>query len=145
MDPLSATASVLTLVGASGAIATGLKSLYDLRNDKILHALQDEITDVQLVVRETNELLERARDLNRQPSTSLLRALENVRGALLELERFFADKITIPSGNGVRIDKSTYLRAVNKLERLKDRICRERQNLDSALNRLTKYFYRFED
>lgn len=64
MDPLSLTASVITVVGVADAAGRGLKKLIALRgaSDAIL-ALNNEISDLRLTLRELDSILRDQRQM----------------------------------------------------------------------------------
>ena len=134
MEPLSVTASILTLLGAGGRIARALKKLSSLKSADVLYALSNEVEDLRLVITEVDDLLQSAAEtLHQQPPASLERALERVKYALLELERYIAYELTIQHGEKARVDKSVYMRAEGKLQSIQESLRKHRQDLRSAI------------
>ncbi|KAI9873434.1 MAG: hypothetical protein M1830_000415 [Pleopsidium flavum] len=89
MDPLSVTASVLTVVGAAGAVLKSLKKLSSFRRaPEEVHALIDEVSDLQTVLRDIETFLQERREndrsLHRVLGLSVL--LERAKDKLLELD-----------------------------------------------------------
>lgn len=138
MEPLSATAGVLTILEAGGVIAKGLKRLRSLKHaPDVLLALNNEVTNVALLIEETDGLLrETVEQSNYEIPRSLTRALERLKDALLDLESFLAYEMTLintaEQSRPVRIDKSTYLHAGKRMQILRDDIRARKQDLGLA-------------
>ncbi|KAL8674119.1 MAG: hypothetical protein Q9168_001456 [Polycauliona sp. 1 TL-2023] len=82
MDPLSISASVVALLGAADGVSRGLRKLLRLRGvpDLIL-ALNNEVSDLQLLLNEVGILVKEARSLH-----SLPRILERIQAKLNTLD-----------------------------------------------------------
>ncbi len=137
MDPLSMTASILAIVGAGSAIGKGLKKIISARRlPDILLQLNNEVTDLQYVVQDVDDLLRQGP----LPShASLTSALKYIKRTLLALESLIAYELTIiDSRDGrSRLDWIAWLRVESKVARLKDDIRTDRIRLSSALSLLT--------
>lgn len=58
MDPLSVAASILAILGASGKVGQFCRKIVALKNaPEALHTLNDEVEELQIVVRDVNDLL----------------------------------------------------------------------------------------
>jgi hypothetical protein len=70
MDPLSITAGILAIFGAGGKVGNGLRKLVQLRDapDALL-ALCNEVTDLQCVVQNVDDLLQQWHDEHALPSS----------------------------------------------------------------------------
>ena len=138
MDPLSISASVLTLLGAGGTLAKLLRKGIDLKNaPDVLRALNDEVSELQSTANDVNDLLWRAtRESDDPPPKSLISSLSRVKSVLLQLESYVSYQLTTFTANGesIRLDKSVYLRAERRLQELKDEIYASRIALASALS-----------
>ena len=146
MDPLSITASILTVVGAGSTIGKGLKKIISARRlPDILLQLNNEVTDLQWVVQDVDDLLRQQRQVTQEdrgllPShTSLTSALIYIKRTLLALESLIAYELTIvDSRDGIpRLDRIAWLRVESKATRLKDDIRTDRVRLSTALSLLT--------
>ena len=138
MDPLSVSASVLTLLGAGGTLSKLLRKVIDLRNaPDVLRALNDEVSELQSTANDVNDLLWTAtQDSDDPPPKSLISSLSRVKSILLQLERYISYQLTTVTADGknIRLDKSVYLRAERRLHELKDEIHASRIALASALS-----------
>lgn len=146
MDPLSVTASILAVIGAGSTIGRGLKKIISARHlPDILLQLNNEVTDLQYVVQDVNDLLRQQAQRTREdqdllPShASLGWALEHAKQTLLALESLIAyELITVDSRNGrTKIDWISWVRVESKVKSLKDDIRTDRVRLSSALSLLT--------
>ena len=138
MDPLSVSASVLTLLGAGGTLSKLLRKGIDLKNaPDVLQALNDEVSELQCTANDVNDLLWTAnRDFDDPPPKSLVSTLSRVKSILLQLESYISYQLTTftADGEGIRVDKSVYFRAERRLHELKDEIYASRIALASALS-----------
>ena len=138
MDPLSISASVVALLGAGGTLAKLLRKGIGLRNaPDVLRALNDEVSELQSIANDVNDLLLTAdRHPDDQPPKSLISALSRVKSILLKLESYISYQLTIVTADGEsnRLDKSVYLRAEHRLQQFKDEILTSRIALATALS-----------
>ena len=147
MEPLSATASILTILGTGGVIANGLATLRNLkRAPDVLSALNNEVNDAHHLISDVDDLLRKARDQGaRRCPPSLLRSLERMRSVTLDLQEFIAYSLTTFStnctGSFVRVDKSVYIRAEKRTQSLKDAMRTERLTLASTLGLLSTFVF----
>ena len=137
------TASIIAVVGAGGAIGKGLSKIVALRHaPQILLAFNNEIMDLQCVVQDIDNLLrDHSEFTNFTPPTSLNRALEKSRQTLADLETLVSYELTSIKGkrNEAGLDKSAWLRAEPKAQKLKDEIRNNNMWLASALSLLATY------
>ena len=138
MDPLSISASVVTLLGAGGTLAKLLRKGIGLKNaPDVLRALNDEVSELQLTANDVNDLLWTAnRDPDDHPPKSLVSTLSRVKSILLQLESYISYQLTTVTADGEsnRLDKSVYLRAEHRLQQFKDEILTSRIALAAALS-----------
>ena len=143
MDPLSMTASIIAVVGAGGTIGKGLAKIVALRHaPQIVLALNIEIADLQCVVQDIDDLLRRFSEMTDfLPPTSLWRALRKSRKTLAELESLVSYELTSIKGkrNQAELDRSVWLRAEHKAQRLKGEIRDDSVRLASNLSLLASY------
>ncbi len=150
MDPLSLTASIITVVGMGSAVGRGLKKILSAKNlpDVILQ-LNNEVVDLEYVIQDVHELLQQQAQSTFEdpgpPSShkSLSCALERAKRTLLALESLIAYELTIvDSRNGeTKIDWLSWLRAESKVKRLKEDVRTDRVRLSSGLSLLVSYVH----
>ena len=145
MDPLSMTASILAVVGAGSTVRKGLKKLISARRlPDILLQLNNEVTDLQYIIQDVNDLLRQRSQSTGEDRcplsshTSLTSALEHAKATLLALESLIVYELTIvDSLNGrTKIDWIMWLRVESKVKSLTDDIRTDRVRLSSALSLL---------
>ena len=136
MDPLSIAAGSLAFLSAGGKVVEQLKKLITLRHapDELL-ALNNEISDTNSVIHNTEDLLRRQleNDAASVPP-DLTRALERAKETVSASENFLAYDATVisSSDNRPRVDKSRWLRTMKELENHKKRLRDDRVELLAA-------------
>ena len=137
MDPLSISASVLTIIGTVGELPKLLRKAVNIKNaPDVLLALNNEVSDLHLVVDDANDLL--LTSTSSTPPKSLGNALDHVKSTLLQLEKLVAYELTtFDCAGSPRVDKSTFFRQERRLQQLKDDVRADRIALGSALNLFT--------
>jgi len=137
MDPLSITAGILAIFGAGGKVGNGLRKLVQLRDaPAALLALCNEVTDLQCVVQNVDDLLQQWHDEHALPS-STEGALNQAKATVLDLEKIiFYDLTNITTRGGYRVDRSSWLRAETKVAAIKERIKAANISLVNALSLL---------
>ena len=143
MDPLSMTASIITLLAVGGNVFGGLERLSSLREvpDSVL-ALRNEISDFRLV---SLELAKHLQDLSAKPpeitqtlSINVLPILDRTRNTIMELEALIKNKLIIPRKDGtIRLNKAAWILERHKLKRLQDEVRSMRISLIAVMNILT--------
>lgn len=145
MDPLSLTASIITVVGAASTVSRGLKKILSARNlPHIVLQLNNEVTDLQVVIQDVEDLLCRRAQVNRedrkplQKQESLVRALEHANQTLLALQSLIACKLTtVDSRDGrIKFKRKSWLLVESRVKSLKDEIRTDRLRLSAALSLL---------
>ena len=139
MDPLSLTASIIAIVGGGSTVAKGLKKILSARHlPDILLQLNNEVTDLQYIVQDINDLLQQQAQKHLPSYASLISALKFSKQTLLALESLIAYELTtVDSRDGqTRIDWISWLRVEPKIKRLKEDIRTDRVRLSSALSLL---------
>ncbi len=146
MDPLSLTASILAIFGAGSTVGKGLEKILSARRlPDVLLQLNNEVTDLQYVVRDVDDLLRQQAQAVREDGeqlpryASLTSALEHTKQTLLALESLIAYELTSYNSRGGRrrIDWMSGLRAESKVKSLKEDIRTDRVRLSTALSLLT--------
>ena len=139
MDPLSFTASLLTVIGTAGVIGNGLKRIVALRHaPEILLLLNDEVAGLYCVVQAVDFLIRQHAGLAHDgPMSNLCMALEKSEATLFKLEDFIRDKLTIEGRDGeVKLNHHVWLFSESKVRSLKEQIRADRIELSSALSLL---------
>ena len=138
MDPLSVSASVVSVLQGTNAVCKLIKKAVDLRKaSKVLDALEEEISDLRLLANDVGELLSWAvqEHIDHIPR-SLVSSLDRARSTLLHLECFVSYELTTATANGNnrRVDKSVYVRAERRLQEFKEEIHANRNTLGATLS-----------
>lgn len=145
MDPLSITAGIIAVVGASGTVGKGLRKLVALRNaPDCLFQLNNEVTDLQLIVQAVviNAHDSSADDSAAAAQHQLIRnALSRVKKVVLELEELIEYALTKVTDSGSKIDKVAWLRAEKKIQNVKDKIRDAKGDLTIASHFVNSYVH----
>ena len=137
MDPLSITASILTILGATESVGKAIIKLVSLRQlpDAFL-ALNNEISDFHLVMSRTNTLIRLCQNMpsinarNADFATDLGPLLERGKARLLELECLIEYSLTTPGSNGESVlNKPAWIIKQEKVKRIQDDIRSMRTSL----------------
>ena len=139
------TAGILAIIGAGSTIRKGLKKIISARRlpDSLLQ-LNNEVTDLQYVVQDVDDLLRQrsqSTEEDRCPLSShasLTSALEHAKATLSALESLIVHELTTVDRHDGRtkINRITWLRVESKVKSLKDDIRTDRVRLSSALSLL---------
>ena len=105
MDPLSISASLITVLGVGGNLSKGLRKCIKLKDaPHVLLDLNDEISGLRLAANGVNEVIQTARwQYDIVPPGNLLSAVERMKSTLLKIESFVSYDLTIPSADGTII------------------------------------------
>ena len=141
-DPLSITASILTLLSAAGAVGKFLEKVIALKHaPDVLLALNNDIVDLRHVTQNVDDLLqEPCGIIDSRPHSHLRDSLERTKRTLSSLEHLVSYKLTaFGSNNGrLRLDRSVWLRAEPKIEELRKQIRADKDDLCLALALFTR-------
>ena len=140
MDPFSLTVGILTLLSAGGTIGKALKKITTLNPPDVLLALNNEVVDLQIVVKDVSNVLQRHSEVTQAaPVSSICFALAKSKRTLSKLESLMAYELTTTTGkdNELRLDRSAWLRLEPKVLRLKNDIRDDRVRLSTASNILS--------
>ena len=141
-DPLSAVASVLTLLSAGGAVGKFFKKVVALKHaPDILLALNNDIADLHHVVHSIDELLQKHSQMTEKPPLGHVRqSLERVKKTLSTFEHLISYKLTTVERDGkhLRLDRSAWLQAEPEIIRIKERIRADKGDLCLSVTLLTK-------
>ncbi len=146
MDPLSITASTLTILTALEAAFQLMSSLHDAPAH--LEALNNEIADLTATVAETAQVLQ---DFQNKAvplvanGSHLTLAVSNIRAKAQELESLFRSCLIQPvSASGeAKLSRFTWLKVKSKVQRLQAELRDARLNLSNALATFTAYVFPF--
>lgn len=140
MDPLSIAASLIALIGAAEKIAVGIDKLASLRNAPAsVLALNNELSDLRLVLREVEPLIEKHYDAIASERTTpvpapgdstLLRSIQRAKVKLVELESIVQNRLMVRMG--VK-DKLAWTFEQDKVVKAKDDLRTARLNITAAL------------
>lgn len=97
MDPLSITASVLTLLTAANKVAKGLDKLASIKGaPAAVLALNNELSDLRLILAEAEPLLQRHAHTALSPMTgsrTLQLSIDKAKGRLADLESIVGNRL----------------------------------------------------
>lgn len=104
MDPLSFTASLLTIIGTIGVIGNGLRKLIAVRHvPATLLPLNDEVAGLYCIVQAVDFLTRQHAEITHTGAMDNLRgALNQSRSILIELEDLMRNKLTVEDKGGER-------------------------------------------
>ncbi|MCJ1399992.1 hypothetical protein MMC11_003195 [Xylographa trunciseda] len=138
MDPLSATVSIIALIGAGGSVAKGLRKIVSLKDaPDELQQLNHEVSAVCMIVSTIKECCTYRQDHSpvvNAESNYVATTLQRAKDFVLELEVFVAHDLTKVVANGDRVDRFAWLRAGGKVGKLKDRLRDIKADLGVAVN-----------
>ena len=142
MDPLSATASILTVIGAAGALVKGFKKVVDLGHAKAeLSSLLKELAGLEIVIRlvENAKLTLQEREnpgwQTRQTVPGLDELLSMAKASVLKLKELVYNDLTRLSSSGnVKIDKFRWIKDKSLLSPIQQDIQSVRGNLVACLS-----------
>ena len=105
-DPLSAAASILTLLSAGGAVGKFLKKVVALKQaPDILLALNNDIVDLQDVVQVVDELLQEHSGMtDKAPLDPVWKSLGKVKITLSTLEHLVSYELTVVNAMAANSD-----------------------------------------
>jgi hypothetical protein len=142
MDPLSTTASVLTVLGALEAACRSFKTYRDAPSQ--LEALNKEIVDIIAVVTEAGRIIKEYQNLVYsldEKTSHLASALKNIGDKARELEALFCSCVGLTSltSRGNKTSRIKWLKARRKVQSLRNELSTGRLNLLVALANFSAY------
>ena len=94
MDPLSVAASILTIIGAGGAVGRGLRKLASLRHaPEVISELQDERAELKTILEEVPHLLHHYHIATSKPPSIVIGPLNRLKKTVLDLEHLLCDDL----------------------------------------------------
>jgi len=138
MDPLSLTASIITVVGLAGSIGKSLKQLRQLRHipDEV-HTLINDIADLQAVLAEVERVLIQYQATTHIPDGTvsyLSKTIELIRLKLSDLDRIAAECGGVEFK--VKIARLKWVRARTKVVAIQASLRELKMNLITTLGTL---------
>lgn len=141
MDPLSISAAIVTLMSATNHIAISLNKLSSLKGaSAAILQLNDEVSDLHLILQETEPLLLRHKQaaspgLATKATASvdeplLLLSMERARNNLTDVESLIQNRLMNRMG---AIDKLGWLMDQDKVRKAKENIRRTKLDITAAL------------
>ena len=141
MDPLSISVGILTILGSGGSVASALKQVASKHAPDALLALNNEVSDLHLIVLEISHLLQEHQEgsLAQLRTEHLLMSLGIMLGRakekLLELEFLIQYKLTTPSGprGEAKLNRLAWVLEQKNAQDIRDDIRSTRTNLAAML------------
>ena len=134
MDPLSLAASILAVLGAGGTIAKGLAKIRRLKRAPcILLQLNNEVTDLHLLIRAVNEIYHSSANIipvSTLQEEVVYNALKRAKHDVLELEKLIEYILTKETSSGTEIDTLAWIRALDRVKEACDHIRASRNDLN---------------
>lgn len=144
MDPLSITVATLALIGAANQVAVGLNKLASLKGTPAaILALNNEVSDLRLVLQETEPLLLKHNQAAAPGQSTLppkmadatfLLSTERAKDKILDLESVIQNRLMTRMG---AIDKLGWLREQDKVSKAQVDLRTVRLNITAALGVVT--------
>lgn len=138
MDPLSITASIITLLGTAEVASKSLKRITSLKGaPALVFALNNEVSELRLTLKEIEVIL--SYKANSTPIKKYLDSgahpiIASARSKLLALEELIHMRLTRPDGT---LDKVAWLRVEAKVSRLQKDLRHISQKLATVLGIMT--------
>ena len=146
MDPLSLTASIITIIGVGGQAAKAIRGLASLSGaPDLLLALNNEVSDLHLAAQAIQDILQKQpvaqQATNASVGASVTSCLRLANEKIRELEAFHQRLVrsTPTPGVPVEFDKTTWLRERKRVKRLQEDLRNVRINLWASLGLLSSY------
>ena len=139
MDPLSITASIVTILGAADRCVKGVAKLRALKHaSSELSALINEVADLQTVLTQVVALSQQLqRDCSDGSVTALKSLLKRAEEQLLELNALVQGELSKPkskrSGGGIKVDHLGWTLKKDQLVLLQQSLRATRLNLSTTL------------
>ena len=132
MDPLSITASLITVLGTGGAVTKGLGMILNLKNaPNILLQLNNEVSDLTLVIRAVDDLCRRSQLTHAAPTQEevVYSALERARNVVLDLEKLIEYTLTKQTSSGSHVNRIAWLASLDRIKKTRTAIRAIRNDL----------------
>lgn len=138
MDPLSLTASLIAVVTAAGAVANGLGKIKNLKDAPAeLLMLMTEVSDLQVVLEEVNEVVRvQIRNDDRLP-LSLAQILLRAKNTLLKLNKLIQGPLTQSQRSAAgesKVARLVWIRERSNVKSLQEEVRNIKLNLTTVLS-----------
>lgn len=134
MDPISASASALALIGATAKVVKGIRRLKALQDaPRELDDLLAEISQLELVLHAVQNAYE-------NPGPELRILLAAARDILVDLHSFIEYRLT-EAGSSDRVDRWQWTRKSKNAERLRGKLKEVTANLVALVSVKTRYIW----
>ena len=140
MDPLSLTASLIAIVGATGRISKTIQKIVSIRGaPDVVSALSNEISDLRLVLQAVETLLQRGSTFPSPFYSSLRASLDRARAQMLELETIVEYQIMTTAGanNEPKVNRIVWTRRRGQIQRIQDELRLARLDISTVLGAAT--------
>ena len=140
MDPLSITASTLTVLST---LETAFQLIKSYRDAPVqLEALNNEITDITAIVTEVARVVNKFQskiESSSEEASNLAATLSDIREKGRELEALFRSCVTLPSSasDAAKVSRISWLRIESKVQRIQTELRDSRLRLSIALATFT--------
>ena len=132
MDPLSLGASVIAIVGVTGKVIKGIRSLKALRDaPRELDDLLDEVSQFETIIRAVQ-------NASQDTGSDLKGLIETAQRILTELESLIEHKLT-EVGTSKKVDRWQWIRSPKDVKRLRGRLQDVTGNLVALLGVNSRY------
>ena len=140
MDPLSVTASTLTVLSTLGTAFQLIRAYRDASGQ--LEALNNEIIDTTAIVTEVARVVNKFQskiESSSDEASSLDAALSHIRKIARQLEALFRSCVTLPSSasDAAKVSRISWLKIKSKVQRLQAELRDGRLSLSIALSTFT--------
>jgi len=140
MDPLSLTASLISIGGLLGAVAKNLKKVQNLYHaDREINVLANEISDLQAVLRNIEHAVQdRQTGVQQHTFPNLPPNIQAAKDKLLELDTILNHRLikTASVGGVIKVDRMKWLKEKTHVMRLQSELRNIRHNLTTQISAL---------
>jgi hypothetical protein len=141
MEPISATASILTIIGVAGPLVKGLQRVKSLGHAKAeISSLLKDLAGLRIVIQQVQNVIldcsekEYPGGQTTEALSSLQQLLDTTKASVLELDGLVHYTLTKTSSSGdVKVDLVGWIKDKSKLALIQRDICSARDNLGIAL------------
>ena len=134
MDPLSVGASVIAIVGVTGKVIKGIRSLKALRDAPW------ELDDLLDEVSQFDTIIQAVLNASQDTGSELKRLVETAQRILIELESLIEYKLT-EVGTSTKVDRWQWIRSPKDVERLRGKLQDIMGNIVALIGVDTRYVF----
>ena len=132
MDPLSITASIITILGTSGVISKSFSKVRGLKDaPAILLQFNNEVSDLTLLVRAVDEVyrMHRTASASSTQVGVVCSTLDRARNVVLNLEKLVEYTLTKWTSSGSQINRTAWIGSLDRIKEMKTAIRTTRDEL----------------